>query len=51
MKLSKEIEMEASEGEYEIFHGVDELKLELLACGEYLAEKIEGFYSEDAYQN
>ena len=51
MKLSKEIEMQASEGEYEIFSGVDELNLELLACREYLAEKIEGFYSEDAYQN
>ena len=51
MKLSKEIEMQASEGEYEIFPGVDELNLELLACREYLAEKIERFYSEDAYQN
>jgi hypothetical protein len=51
MKLSKEIERQVSEGEYEIFPGVDELNLDLLACRKYLAEKIGGFDSEDAYPN
>lgn len=49
MQLSKDIEMYASEAEYEIFPGVDEIDLELEALGKYMTERMDRLDLDDSF--